>query len=75
MTHLLPRHMQIIFDINLYWLQAVEKKFPGDRARVGRMSLIEEGYPQQIRMAYLAIVGSHKVNGVAELHSGLVKEM
>ncbi|KAM0745731.1 glycosyltransferase family 35 protein [Meredithblackwellia eburnea MCA 4105] len=74
-SSLLPRHMQIIFDINLFWLQAVEKKFPGDRAKLARMSLIEEGYPQQVRMAYLAVIGSHKVNGVAELHSGLVKEM
>ncbi|KAJ7576033.1 glycogen phosphorylase [Mycena floridula] len=73
MEHLLPRHMQIIFDINLYFLQAVEKKFPGDRDRLGRMSLIEEGFPQQVRMAFLACIGSRKVNGVAELHSELVQ--
>ncbi|KAL8290047.1 hypothetical protein RQP46_002986 [Phenoliferia psychrophenolica] len=75
MSHLLPRHMQIIFDINFFWLKEVEAKFPGDLAKLARMSLIEEGYPQQVRMAYLAVIGSHKVNGVAELHSGLVKEM
>ncbi|KAM0788793.1 hypothetical protein ACM66B_002882 [Microbotryomycetes sp. NB124-2] len=74
-AHLLPRHMQIIYDINLFFLQEVEKRFPNDRARITRMSLIEEGQQQQVRMAYLAIIGSHKVNGVAELHSGLVKEM
>lgn len=71
--HLLPRHMQIIFDINLYFLQQVEKKFPGDRDRLARMSLIQEGYPQYVRMANLACIGSHKVNGVAELHSELVR--
>jgi starch phosphorylase len=73
MEHLLPRHMQIIYDINLYFLQAVEKKFPGDRERLGRMSLIEEGFPKQVRMAFLACIGSRKVNGVAELHSDLVQ--
>ncbi|KAF9010316.1 glycogen phosphorylase [Hymenopellis radicata] len=73
MEHVLPRHMQIIYDINLFFLQAVEKKFPGDRDRLGRMSLIEEGYPQQVRMAHLACIGSKKVNGVAELHSDLVR--
>jgi starch phosphorylase len=71
--HLLPRHLQIIFDLNLSFLNAVEKKFPGDRERLRRMSLVQEGYPQYIRMAFLAVIGSHKVNGVAELHSELVK--
>ncbi|ETW79674.1 glycosyltransferase family 35 protein [Heterobasidion irregulare TC 32-1] len=71
MQHLLPRHMQIIFDI----LLAVEKKFPGDREKLARMSLIEEGYPQQVRMANLAVIGSRKVNGVAELHSQLVQSI
>lgn len=73
LEHVLPRHMQIIYDINLYFLQAVEKKYPGDRDRLSRMSLIEEGTPKQVRMAFLACVGSRKVNGVAELHSELVK--
>ncbi|KAJ3933045.1 MAG: glycogen phosphorylase [Lentinula lateritia] len=73
MEHLLPRHMQIIYDINLSFLQAVEKKFPGDRDRLARMSLIEEGFPKQVRMAHLACIGSRKVNGVAELHSELVR--
>jgi starch phosphorylase len=71
--HLLPRHLQIIYDINLYFLQNVEKQFPGDRDLLGRVSIIEESQPKMIRMAYLAIVGSHKVNGVAELHSDLIK--
>jgi len=72
---LLPRHMMIIFDINLFFLQKVEKKFPGDRDRLRRMSIIEEGHPQNVRMAFLAIVGSHTVNGVAELHSNLIKNV
>lgn len=74
-NHLLPRHMQIIFDINLFFLQKIEKKWPNDRERLRRMSIIEEGTPQNIRMAHLAIVGSHTVNGVAALHSQLVKNV
>ncbi|KAF4980260.1 hypothetical protein FZEAL_3697 [Fusarium zealandicum] len=71
--HLLPRHLQIIYDINLYFLQKVEKAFPNDRDMLRRVSIIEEAQPKMVRMAYLAIVGSHKVNGVAELHSDLIK--
>lgn len=73
MQHLLPRHLQIIFDINLFFLQAVEKKFPNDRDILRRVSIIEESEPKMVRMAFLAVVGSHKVNGVAELHSDLIK--
>ncbi|KAI8805271.1 glycosyl transferase [Cladochytrium replicatum] len=72
---LLPRLMMIIFDINLFFLQHVEKMYPGDRDRLRRMSIIEEGHPQYVRMAFLAVVGSHTVNGVAALHSELVKSM
>ncbi|OAA47833.1 glycogen phosphorylase [Metarhizium rileyi] len=71
--HLLPRHLQIIYDINLYFLQGVEKAFPDDRDMLRRVSIIEESQPKMVRMAFLAIVGSHKVNGVAELHSDLIK--
>lgn len=71
--NLLPRHLEIIYDINLYFLQEVEKKFPNDRDLLRRVSLVEESTPKNIRMAHLAIVGSHKVNGVAELHSELIK--
>ncbi|GAA5914635.1 hypothetical protein JCM8208_002099 [Rhodotorula glutinis] len=71
--HVLPRHLQIIYDINHRFLEDVERKFPGDRARLARMSLIEEGSPKRVRMAHLAVIGSHKVNGVAELHSDLVQ--
>eukprot|EP00834_Sanchytrium_tribonematis_P005983 NODE_404_length_8016_cov_1.092965.p1 type:complete len:802 gc:universal NODE_404_length_8016_cov_1.092965:6267-3862(-) len=73
MNNLLPRHLQIIFDINLFFLQQVEKKFPDNREILTKMSIIEEGMPQHVRMAHLAIIGSHKVNGVAALHSELVK--
>ncbi|GAT28521.1 glycogen phosphorylase GlpV/Gph1 [Aspergillus luchuensis] len=71
--NLLPRHMQIIFDINLYFLQHVEKNFPQDRDLLSRVSIIEESHPKMVRMAYIAIIGSHKVNGVAELHSDLLR--
>lgn len=71
--YLLPRHMQIIYDINLFFLQSVEKAFPDDRDLLRRVSIIEESQPKMVRMAHLAIVGSHKVNGVAELHSDLIK--
>ncbi|KAF9526240.1 glycogen phosphorylase [Crepidotus variabilis] len=73
LENLLPRHLQIIYDINLLFLQAVEKVYPGDRERLARMSLIEEGPLKQVRMAHLACIGSRKVNGVAELHSELVQ--
>ncbi|KAI5120630.1 hypothetical protein M0805_009390 [Coniferiporia weirii] len=73
LQHLLPRHMQIIFDINYIFLQQVEKVFPGDKDKLTRMSLIQEGYPQYVRMANLACIGSRKINGVAELHSELVR--
>lgn len=72
--HLLPRHLEIIYDINWFFLQEVAKKFPKDVGLLGRVSIIEEASPErQVRMAFLAIVGSHKVNGVAELHSELIK--
>ncbi|CCC14398.1 hypothetical protein SMACR_09126 [Sordaria macrospora] len=71
--HLLPRHLQLIYDINLFFLQTVERKFPKNRDMLARVSIIEESQPKMVRMAHLAIVGSHKVNGVAELHSDLIK--
>ncbi|KAJ4289023.1 Non-essential glycogen phosphorylase [Kalmusia sp. IMI 367209] len=73
MQHLLPRHLQIIYDINLNFLQYVERNFPKDREMLSRVSIIEESNPKTVRMAYLALIGSHKVNGVAELHSDLIK--
>ncbi|KAL2431797.1 Glycogen phosphorylase [Exophiala dermatitidis] len=73
LQNLLPRHLSIIYDINLFFLQSVERRFPKDRELLARVSIIEESQPKMVRMAYLAIVGSHKVNGVAELHSDLIK--
>ncbi len=71
---LLPRHLEIIFEINTRHLRAVQIRWPHDEARLERMSLIGEGREKQVRMAYLAVVGSHSVNGVAELHTQLLKQ-
>ena len=71
---LLPRILDIIYEINARFLAEVARRWPGDIERQGRMSLIEEGYEQQVRMAYLAIVGSVSVNGVAALHSELLQK-
>ena len=71
---LLPRHLQIIYEINNRFLSAVARRYPGDDARVQRMSLIEEGESKHVRMAYLSIVGSHSTNGVAALHTELLKK-
>jgi starch phosphorylase len=70
---LLPRLMEIIYEINARFLKEVARRWPGDTERLARMSLIEEGPEPQVRMAYLAIVGSFSVNGVAELHSDLLQ--
>ncbi len=71
---LLPRLLDIIYEINARFLTMVAQRWPGDHERQQRMSLIEEGPEPQVRMAYLAIVGSFSVNGVAELHSRLLQE-
>jgi glycogen phosphorylase len=71
---LLPRLLDIIFEINARFLKEVSSKWPGDIERLRRMSIIEEGDNPQVRMAYLAIVGSFSVNGVAALHSQLLVE-
>uniref|UniRef100_A0A4W5P9T4 Alpha-1,4 glucan phosphorylase n=1 Tax=Hucho hucho TaxID=62062 RepID=A0A4W5P9T4_9TELE len=70
---LLPRHLQIIYEINHLHLQRIAAMFPGDNDRLRRMSLIEEGDPKRINMAHLCVVGSHAVNGVARIHSEIVK--
>jgi glycogen phosphorylase len=69
----LPRQLEIIYEINRRFLDDVRTRFPGEDGRVARVSLIEEGQPKQIRMAHLAIVGSHSTNGVAAIHSELLK--
>jgi starch phosphorylase len=70
---ILPRHMQIIYEINQHFLKAVMHQYPGDTDILRRMSIIDEEHGRRIRMSHLAIVGSHKVNGVAEIHSELMK--
>ncbi len=70
---LLPRHLEIIYEINRRLLDSVRTRFPGDEGRVQRMSLIEEGQAKHVRMANLAIVGSHSTNGVAAIHSELLR--
>ena len=71
---LLPRHLEIIYEINARFLAEVEVRWPKDTARQRRMSIIEEDGGKQVRMGQLAVIGSHSVNGVAALHSHLVKE-
>jgi len=71
---LLPRHLEIIYEINRRFLDDVRARFPGDEARVARMSIIDETGERYVRMANLATVGSHCVNGVARLHSELLKQ-
>ncbi len=70
---LLPRHMEIIYEINRRFLQVVRLHYPGDDKMLEKMSIIDERGNKAVRMAHLAMVGSHHVNGVAELHSELVK--
>ncbi len=72
--HLLPRHLEIIYEINRRFLDEVKAKFPGDEDRVRRLSLIDESGERYVRMAYLAAVGSHAVNGVAALHTRLLEK-
>ena len=72
---LLPRKLEIIYEINRRFLDDVRARFPGDEGRLARVSLIEEGPQRMVRMANLAIVGSHSTNGVAAIHSGLLRTM
>jgi glycogen phosphorylase len=69
----LPRHVQIIFEINRRWLEEVDRHFPGDKDKQRSLSIIEESDPKLVNMAHLAIVGSRKINGVSALHSELLK--
>jgi glycogen phosphorylase len=72
---LLPRHLEIVYEINRRFLDAVRTRFPGDEGRIERVNLIEEGPAHKVRMANLAIVGSHSTNGVAAIHSELLRTM
>ncbi|MEE6802213.1 glycogen/starch/alpha-glucan family phosphorylase, partial [Escherichia coli O8:H10] len=69
---ILPRHLQIIFEINDYFLKTVQEQFPNDTGLLSRVSIIDESNGRRVRMAWLAVVTSHKVNGVSELHSNLM---
>src|SRR6266436_2100147 len=70
---LLPRRLEIVLEINRRLLDAVRRRFPGEEGRVARTSLIEEGSSKHVRMANVAIVGSHSTNGVAAIHSALLR--
>ncbi len=71
---MLPRHLEIIYEINRRFLSDVRGRFPGDTNRIERVSIVEDGPDQKVRMANLAVVGSHSTNGVAEIHSKLLRE-
>src|SRR5579863_45038 len=70
---LIPRHLQIIYEINHRFLETVERRWASEAGRIRKMSIIEESNPRMVRMANLAIIGSHSVNGVAQLHSELLR--
>ena len=72
---MLPRHLEMIYEINRRLIDEVRRRFPGDQDRIQRISLVEEGTERKIRMANLAIVGSHSTNGVAAIHSQLLRTM
>ena len=74
LERVVPRHLQIIYEINRRFLHTVASRWPGDVARLQRMSLVEEGPSKQVRMAHLSMVGSHSVNGVSAQHSRLVQD-
>lgn len=73
-ARVLPRHIELIYEINFRFLNEVEKLFPGDSAMARELSVIEEGSEKKVRMANLAIIGSHSVNGVAALHTEILKK-
>jgi len=73
LEYVLPRHMQIIYEINRRFMERVARAYPDDTERLSRMSLIEESAPKRVRMAHLAVIGSHSVNGVSALHTALIK--
>jgi len=70
---LLPRHLEIVYEINHRFIERVRRAYPGDVDRVRRMSIVDEQGGRRLRMAHLAFVGSHRVNGVSEIHTGLMR--
>jgi starch phosphorylase len=73
-AQVLPRHLEIVFEINRRFLDDVRRRYPGEEARVARLSIIGEAGAKSVRMAHLASVGCHTINGVAELHTSLLKQ-
>jgi starch phosphorylase len=73
-TRVLPRHIEIIYEINRIFLETVAKRWPGDSDRLRRLSIIDENSPKMVRMAHLAIIMAFKVNGVAAIHSEILKK-
>ncbi len=73
-SKVLPRHIKIINEINFRFLSGIERRYPGDSSKLSRMSIIEEGSEKRVRMANLAIIGSHSVNGVSQLHSDIIRD-
>lgn len=71
---LLPRHLDLIYLMNFFFIESIKKRYPGDYARVMRMSLIEEGDEKKVRMANMSILCAHAVNGVAAIHSDILKK-
>ena len=71
---LLPRHLEIIYEINRRFLDRIAERYPADMTRLNRMSILEQGYEPKVRIAHLAIVGSHSINGVSELHTKILKD-
>lgn len=74
LERLLPRHLELIYMINHLFLENISKRFPEEGKKLAKMSIVEEGHVKKIRMANLCIIGSHAVNGVAALHSELIKK-
>lgn len=72
--NLLPRHLEIIYEINYHFLEELKAKYPGDDGKLSRMSVIDENGPKYVRMANLACIGSRRINGVARMHSELLKK-
>ena len=73
LERLLPRHLELIYLINYFFMEDVKRKYPNDYDRMSKLSIIEESWPKKVRMANLCIVSSTKVNGVAKIHSGLLR--
>src|SRR5262249_59286525 len=71
----IPGPVEIIYEINRRFVGDIRRRFPGDEARVARMSMVESGPVNKVRMAHLAVVGSHSTNGVAAIHSGLLSSV